>query len=128
MILTSIIRFWFLGLFSWLLLGVGIYLSHKWYQHAWSYDFNLYRSYFDPHIGNNYETFLLALAVSLLFWVLAGGVIVRGVLSLFTKTKSSAGRDALSKGPRQGARKQRLSRPVGAYLRIACYGDADHPP
>jgi hypothetical protein len=35
---------------SWILLGLGIYLSHKWYQHAWSYDFNLQRSYFDPHI------------------------------------------------------------------------------
>jgi pimeloyl-ACP methyl ester carboxylesterase len=43
MIPTSIIRFWFLGLFSWVLLGVGIYLSHKWYQRAWSYDFNLHR-------------------------------------------------------------------------------------
>jgi hypothetical protein len=38
MIPTSIIRFWFLGLFSWVLLGAGIYLSHKWYQRAWSYD------------------------------------------------------------------------------------------
>jgi pimeloyl-ACP methyl ester carboxylesterase len=128
MILTSIIRFWFLGLFSWLLLGVGIYLSHKWYQRAWSYDFNLYRSYFDPHIGNNYETFLLALAVSLLFWALAGGVIVRGILSLFTKTKSSAGRDALSKRSRQGAREHRLSRPDGSELRIECYGREDSPP
>jgi hypothetical protein len=51
-------------------------MSHKWYKRAWSYDFNLHRSYFDPHIGNNYETFLLAVAVGLLFWALAGGVIV----------------------------------------------------
>jgi len=29
MIPTSIIRVWFLGLFSWVLLGVGIYLSHQ---------------------------------------------------------------------------------------------------
>jgi hypothetical protein len=55
MIRTSIIRVWFLGLFSWILLGLGIYLSHKWYQRAWSYDFNLHRSYFDPHIGNNVD-------------------------------------------------------------------------
>src|ERR1700751_1510416 len=73
MIPTSIIRVWFLGLFSWILLGLGIYLSHKWYQRAWSYDFNLHRSYFDPHIGNNHETFLLAVAVGLLLWALAGG-------------------------------------------------------
>jgi hypothetical protein len=35
-------------LFSWVLLGVGIYLSHQWYQRSWGYDFNLNRSYFDP--------------------------------------------------------------------------------
>ena len=69
MIPTSIIRVWFLGLFSWILLGLGIYLSHKWYQRAWSYDFNLHRSYFDPHIGNNHETLLLAVVI--------GGLIAR---------------------------------------------------
>jgi pimeloyl-ACP methyl ester carboxylesterase len=127
MIPTSIIRFWFLGLFSWVLLGVGIYLGHKWYQRAWSYDFNLHRSYFDPHIGNNYETFLLAVAVSLLFWALAGGVIVRGILSLFTNPKDSAG-DALPKRARHGAREHRLSRPDGSELRIEYYGREDAPP
>jgi hypothetical protein len=81
MIPTSIIRIWFLGLFSWILLGFGMYLSHKWYHHAWSYDLNLQRSYFDPHIGNNHETRLLIIAASLLFLVLAGGLIVRGILS-----------------------------------------------
>lgn len=128
MIPTSIIRIWFFGLFSWVLLGVGIYLSHRWYQRAWSYDFNLHRSYFDPHIGNNYETFLLAVAVGLLFWALAGGVIVRGILSLLTQTESSAGRDALPKQSREGAREYRLSRPDGSELRIECYGREDAPP
>jgi hypothetical protein len=128
MIPTSIICFWFLGLFSWVLLGAGIYLSHKWYQRAWSYDFNLHRSYFDPHIGNNYETFLLAVAVGLLLWVLAGGVFVRGILNLFTKTKGSAGRDALPKRSRQGAREYWLSRPDGSKLRIECCGREDAPP
>jgi pimeloyl-ACP methyl ester carboxylesterase len=128
MIPTSIIRFWFFGLFSWVLLGVGIYLSHKWYQRAWSYDFNLHRSYFDPHIGNNYETFLLAVAVGLLLWALAGGVIVRGILSLFTQTKGSVGPDALPKRSRQGAREHRLSRPDGSELRIECYGREDATP
>jgi hypothetical protein len=101
MIPTSIIRVWFFGLFSWILLGLGIYLSHKWYQRAWSYDFNLHRSYFDPHIGNNHETLLLAVAVGLLFLVLAGGLLVRGILSFFTKTKGSADRDALPKQSRE---------------------------
>jgi hypothetical protein len=73
MIPASIIRIWFLGLYSWVLLGAGLYLGHKWYQRAWSYDFNLQRSYFDPHIGSNHETLLLVIATGLLFWVLAGG-------------------------------------------------------
>src|ERR1700758_1353781 len=121
-------RLWFLGLVAWVLLGVGIYLSHKWYQRAWSYDSNLHRSYFDPHIGNNYETFLLAVAVGLLLWVLAGGVFVRGILNLFTKTKGSAGRDALPKRSQQGAREYWLSRPDGSKLRIECCGREDAPP
>ena len=69
MIPSSIIRIWFLGLFSWVLLGVGIYLGHEWYRRAWSYDYNLQRSYFDPHIGYNHETVLLVVAVALLLWV-----------------------------------------------------------
>jgi hypothetical protein len=72
-------------------LGSGIYLTHKWYQHAWSYDFNLQRSYFDPHIGNNHETRLLIIAACLLFLVLAGGLIVRGILGLLTKGKNQKG-------------------------------------
>lgn len=128
MIPTSIIRFWFLGLFSWVLLGIGIYLSHKWYQRAWSYDFNLHRSYFDPHIGNNYETFLLTVAVGVLLWVLAGGVIVRGIPSLFTQARDSTDRGALPERSRQGAREVRLSRPDGSELRIECYGREDAQP
>jgi pimeloyl-ACP methyl ester carboxylesterase len=128
MIPTSIIRIWFFGLFSWLLLGVGTYMSHKWYKRAWSYDFNLHRSYFDPHIGNNYETFLLAVAVGLLFWALAGGVIMRGILSLLRQTKGSAGRDAQPKQCRQGATEHRLRRPDGSELRVECYGNEDAPP
>src|SRR6202008_1554667 len=128
MIPSSIIRFWFLGLFSWVLLGIGIYIGHKWYQRAWSYDSNLHRSYFDPHIGNNHETFLLAVAVGLLLWVLAGGVFVRSILSLVTKTKGSAGRDALPERSRQGAREYWLSRADGSKLRIECYGREDAPP
>src|SRR4029077_16056166 len=89
MIPTSIIRIWFLGLFSWVLLGAGIYVGHKWYQRAWSYDFNLQRSYFHPHFGYNHETFLLFIAAALLLWVLAGGLIVRGILSVLLRTRSS---------------------------------------
>jgi pimeloyl-ACP methyl ester carboxylesterase len=128
MIPTSIIRIWFLGIFSWLLLGIGIYISHKWYQRAWSYDSNLHRSYFDPHIGNNYETFLLAVAVGLLLWALAGGVIVQGILSLLTQSEGSADREALPKRSRDWARECWLYRPDGSKLRVECYGREDAPP
>jgi hypothetical protein len=128
MIPTSIIRIWFLGLFSWILLGLGIYLSHKWYQHAWSYDFNLQRSYFDPHIGQNHETLLLSIAASLLFLVLAGGLIVRGILGLLTKGKNPKGGGQLPKKSREGATISQLGQPDGSQLRVECYGREDAPP
>src|SRR3984957_17285236 len=105
MIPTSIIRIWFLGLFSWILLGAGIYLSHKWYQQAWSYDFNLQRSYFDPHIGYNRQTLLLFAAACLLFLVLAGGLMVRVIISSFMKAKDPAGVAQLPSKSREGATK-----------------------
>jgi len=86
----------------WVLLEVGIYLSHKWYQRVWSHDFHLHRADFDPHIGNNYESFLLAVAISLLFWALAGDVIVPRYSEPLYENQSSAGRDAMPKRSRQG--------------------------
>src|ERR1700722_15771203 len=102
MIPSSIIRIWFLGVLSWILLGLGIYLSHKWYQQAWSYDFNFQRSYFDPQIGYNRETLLLFVAACLLCLVLAGGLIVRGILSLLMKAKNPKGPGPLAKRSREG--------------------------
>jgi len=103
MIPTSIIRVWFLGLFSWILLGLGIYLSHKWYQRAWSYDFNLHRSYFDPHIGNNHETLLLAVAVGLLFLVFGRRLNRAGYFELLYENKGFCrSRRAAEAIPRSG--------------------------
>jgi hypothetical protein len=127
MIPTSIIRIWLLGFLSWILLGFGIYLSHKWYQHAWSYDFNLQRSYFDPHFGYNGETRLLFIAALLLFLVLAGGLIVRGILSFWTKAKNPQGAGQLPKKSREGATISQLGRPDGSQLRVECYGREDAP-
>lgn len=127
MIPTSIFRMWFLGLFSWILLGVGIYLGHRWYQQAWSYDLNLQRSYFDPHIGYNHETFLLFVAAALLLAVFAGGILVRLILGLLLKAPSG-GRGAPPKHSREGATVSRLGRPDGSELRVECYGDQDAPP
>jgi pimeloyl-ACP methyl ester carboxylesterase len=128
MIPTSIFRIWFLGLFSWILLGAGIYVGHKWYQRAWSYDSDLQRSYFDPHIGYNHETLLLFIATALLLWVLAGGLVVRGILGLLLKAQSSGGRAAQPKHSREGATVSRLGRPDGSELRVECYGREDAPP
>jgi pimeloyl-ACP methyl ester carboxylesterase len=128
MIPTSIIRIWFLGLLSWILLGIGIYLSHKWYHQAWSYDLNLQRSYFDPHFGNNHETRLLIVAACLLFLVLGGGLIVRGILSLLTKAKNPKAVSQLPKRSREGARVSQLGRPDGSQLRVECYGREGAPP
>src|SRR4029077_11813990 len=110
MIPISIIRIWFLGLLSWILLGLGIYLSHKWYHHAWSYDLNLHRSYFDPHIGNNHETRLLIIAASLLLLVLAGGLIVPGILTLHTIARYPLRVGQMKKRSRDEATISQLSR------------------
>jgi hypothetical protein len=122
MIPTSIIRVWFPGLFSWILLGLGIYLSHKWYEQAWSYDLNLQRSYFDPHVGYNRQTLLLFLAGCLLFLVVAGGLIVRGVISLLTNAKNPKAVDQLPAKSREGAGVSQLGRPDGSQ-----YRGNDHP-
>jgi hypothetical protein len=128
MIPTSIIRIWFLGLLSWILLGVGIYLSHKWCHQAWSYDLNLQHSYFDPHFGNNQETRLLIIAASVLFLVLAGGLIVRVILSLLTKANSPKGVGQLPERSRDRVTISQLSRPDGSQLRVECHGREDAPP
>src|ERR1700683_2304397 len=128
MIPTSIIRIWFLGLLSWILLGVGIYFSYKWYHHAWSYDLNLQRSYFEPHIGNNHQTRLLIIAASVFILVLAGGLIVRGILNLLTKANGPEGVGDLPKRSRDGATISQLGRPDGSQLRVECYGREDAPP
>ncbi len=127
MIPTSIFRIWFLGLLSWILLGLGVYLSHQWYQQAWSYDFILQRSYFDPHIGYNRETLLLFLAAGLLFLVVAGGLLVRLFISLLAKVKNPTAVDPLPKS-REGATISQLGRPDGSQLRVECYGLEDAPP
>jgi pimeloyl-ACP methyl ester carboxylesterase len=128
MIPTSIIRIWFLGLLSWILLGAGIYLSHQWYHHAWSYDFNLQRSYFDPHLGYNRETLLLLIAATLLFLVLAGGLMVRGILRLLMKVKNPTGAHQLPMKSREGATISLLGRPDGSQLRVESYGREGAPP
>ncbi len=118
-----------MGLLSWILLGVGIYLSHKWYQQAWSYDFNLQRSYFDPHIGYNRETLLLLIAACLLFLVIAGGADRPRYPQLIErKLKIQIGLANCQRNPETGATISQLGRPDGSQLRVECYGREDAPP
>jgi pimeloyl-ACP methyl ester carboxylesterase len=128
MIPTSIIRIWFLGLLSWVLLAAGIYFSCRWFHHAWSYDFTLQRSYFDPHIGYNRETLLLFIIGCLLLWVLAGGLLLRGTLILLTKAKNPKEADQLHHESREGASILQLDRPDGSKLHIESYGRKDALP
>jgi pimeloyl-ACP methyl ester carboxylesterase len=126
MIPTSILRVWFLGLLSFLLIGAGIYSGHEWYRRAWSYDFDHQRSYFDPHLGFNHPTLLLAVAAALLLWALAGGLLVRALFSVL-KTKGGSGGKPPRRHDRQGAVASRLGRPDGSELQVECYGPEDAP-
>jgi pimeloyl-ACP methyl ester carboxylesterase len=127
MIPTSVLRIWFLGLFSFVLLGTGIYCGHRWYRHAWSYDFEHQRSYFDPHLGFNHPTLLLAIAVGLCIWVLAGGLIVRALFGVFAKAKGSAVRNSPASRDREGTVESRLGRPDGSELHVESFGPEGAP-
>jgi pimeloyl-ACP methyl ester carboxylesterase len=126
MIPTSILRIWFLGLFSFVLIGAGIYFSHRWYKHAWSYDLAHQRSYFDPHLGFNHATLHLVIAIGLLLWAVAGALVVRGVLSLFIKAGTPADSSPASENQRPPV-ESRLGRPDGSELHVESYGPEDAP-
>jgi pimeloyl-ACP methyl ester carboxylesterase len=127
MIPTSILRVWFLGLFSFILIGAGLYCSHEWYRRSWSYDFDHERSYFAPHLGFNPPTLFLAIAAGLLLWALVGGLVVRAAFGLLTRAKGSTDDNAASRHSREGAVVSRLGRPDGAELHVECYGPVDGP-
>jgi hypothetical protein len=93
-----------------------------------NHDSNLQRSYFDPHIGYSRETLLLFIAACLLFWVLTGGLIMRGIISLLTKAKNPKGVGQLPKKSREEATISQLGRPDGSQLRVECYAREDAPP
>lgn len=126
MIPASILRVWFLGLLSFLLIGAGIYSGHQWYRRAWGYDFDHQRSYFDPHLGFNHPTLFLAVAAGLLLWALAGGLLVRALFSLL-KAKGGSSGNPPRRHNRQGAVASRRGRPDGAELQVECYGPEGAP-
>jgi pimeloyl-ACP methyl ester carboxylesterase len=125
MIPTSIFRVWFLGLFSFILIGVGIYCGHEWYHRSWSWNSEDQRSYFDPQWGFNNPTLFFAVAVVLLVWTLLGGVIIRMLLSLLLKAK---GADVVgTNSPLEKGTVSRLGRPDGSELYVECYGPEGAP-
>jgi pimeloyl-ACP methyl ester carboxylesterase len=125
MIPTSIFRVWFLGLFSFILIGVGIYCGHEWYHGSWSWNSEDQRSYFDPQWGFNNPTLFFAVAVVLLVWTLLGGVIIRMLLGLSLKAK---GADVVgTNSPLEKGTVSRLGRPDGSELYVECYGPEGAP-
>jgi pimeloyl-ACP methyl ester carboxylesterase len=127
MIPTSILRVWFFGLFSFVLIGAGIYFSHEWYRRSWGWDFEHQRSYFDPHFGFNHPTLFLAVAVGLILWALIGGLIVRAISNLLTKAKGSASDNVPSSQSIEEGISSRLGRPDGSELHVASYGSENAP-
>jgi len=127
MIPTSIFRVWLVGLFSCLLVGTGLYAGHEWYRRAWGYDFERQRSYFDPHLGLNFPTLLLAGAVGLLVWALLGRLLIRALFNFWSQAKGANGSLPLPGPAGQGAVASRLARPDGSELQVERYGPQDAP-
>ncbi len=130
MIPTFILQIWLLGLLALGFIGGGIYLGREWSRRSWSYDPALQRSFFDPQLGFNEPTMLLAAAILLLLVAFAGGLIVRAVLRLMTSARA---RRVNGDDPRQSSRelaasRERLRRPDGSELQVELYGPEDAPP
>lgn len=120
---SAILRLWFLALASLALLGGGVWLGHEWYRRSWGWDEVHRQSVFAPHLGWNLPTLLLALALLMGLWTVAGGALVRGVLGLLGKT--AGGPPARETLP--PATVHRLPRPDGSELHVEVSGPADAP-
>ncbi|MBV9490558.1 MAG: alpha/beta hydrolase [Verrucomicrobia bacterium] len=127
MIPSSILRIWCLGLFSFVLVGADVYFGHQWYKRAWSYDSEHQRSYFDPHLGFNHATLCLTIAVVLLVWALAGGLILRGILGLFTKPNASPSPTETTWPAQHAVTRSRLGQADSSELNVEVYGPEDAP-
>lgn len=120
MIPTFIIQIWLFGLLSLGFLGAGAYFAHEWQQRSWSWDPIMQTSVFQPTLGFNEDTAVLAAAVGFLFITFFGGSLVRLILALTRATRQTpdvAPRDSLT--PRIS---KQLARPDGTTLRVEVYG------
>jgi pimeloyl-ACP methyl ester carboxylesterase len=125
MIPTSILRVWFFGLFSFFLIGAGIYFSHEWYHRSWNWDSERQHSYFDPQWGFNHPTLFLGVAISLLLWALFGGLIIQTIFGLVIMAKGTD--DLATDAASQKGSVSRLARPDGSKLHVECYGPEGAP-
>jgi pimeloyl-ACP methyl ester carboxylesterase len=128
---TSVLATWLFGLLSFAILGGGAYLLHAWYDRAWILervdlgDRIVERWAFQPDLGLNAQTALLAAGVALLVWAVLGGLIARLVLALMSRGR---GTPSARPGPLPAPRIERLKRPDGSELHVEIYGPDDAPP
>lgn len=127
---TAILGVWLTGLLALGIIGAGAYLAWLWYDRAWVLDPIRERYLFDPDFGWNRETALLAGGLALLVWAVAGGLIVRLMLSLVSSGRSGAGASADAADPDADVPRgevRRLRRPDGSELHVELIGPEDGP-
>lgn len=117
MIPAAIIPIWLSGLLSLGIIGGAFYLLRKWYQISWVDDGLLDKMVFNPDLGLNAPTALLAGGLLLLIWAVAGSLVVQ----LFLRLSSRQSRDDRPSRTRDG-RAQKLRRPDGTELHVEHYG------
>lgn len=127
---VSVLFTWLNGLLSVAILGGGAWLSYEWSRRAYVYRIDLGRYVFDPDLGWNGQTGLLASAVALLAWALLGGVLVRAVLgwSRGGGARAAGGVPEFFQEAPNPAATHRLARPDGSELHVALHGPEDAPP
>ena len=126
MIPIFILQTWLLGLLSLGVVGGAVYLAYEWQQRSWGWDPVLKQWIFTPNFGLNQETMFFVCAIILTLLALAGGMIVKGILSLTSRGK--AGPDADPRNAPTPTSQQRLRRPDGSELQIEFYGPEDGTP
>ena len=126
MIPIFILQTWLLGLLSLGVVGGAVYLAYEWQQRSWGWDPVLKQWFFAPNFGLNQETMFFASAILLTLFALAGGLIVKGILSLTARGKE--GPEADPRSTPTPTSKQRLRRPDGSELQVEFYGPEDGPP
>jgi pimeloyl-ACP methyl ester carboxylesterase len=124
MIPSAIIVVWLSGLLSVGLIGGGAALVWAWYRDAWVSNAVLDRTVFDPQLGLNWPTAMLAVGICLLVWAVAGGLLLRLVAAL------KPGRQPTDDNPKHSrdGHVHRLERPDGTVLQVESYGPSDAPP